>query len=207
MKIKIGDDGKTVYNIENNQKIGSMIDGKLVLDKNQEKLKETAENEKKDDKSDADKNIKKEDVKKSNVKKTKYEVTKDTTFTVSFGLVKVEDRYIIIQNDMVSYTSDSEPVWVKFRMWTYLEELKWKNDCLDYDARNKTQFLNINKLNEMKIKNLILDWSFSEIDDKFKLLHTDGKLSDESYSVFCGLLPNIANAIVNAMNDVLENNK
>jgi hypothetical protein len=52
-----------------------------------------------------------------------------------------------------------------------------------------------------------LDWSFSEIDNKFKLLHTDGVLSDESYSVFCGLLPNIANAIVNSMNDVLENNK
>lgn len=198
MKIKIGEDGKTVYD-ENNQKVGEMVNGNLIMDKTV-KEKNVVESKK-----DQNVIINKSD--KAEVKKTKYEVTKDTNFKIEFGLVRVDDRYIIIQKDYVSYTTESEPIWVKFRMWTYLEELKWKDECLEYNSQSKTQFLNVNKLNEIKIKNLILDWSFSEIDDKFRLLHTDGKLSDESYSIFCGLLPNIANTIVNLMNDVLENNK
>lgn len=198
MKIKIGEDGKTVYD-ENNQKVGEMVNGNLIMDK--------AVKEKNVVESKKDQNVIIHKSDKVEVKKTKYEVTKDTTFKIEFGLVRVDDRYIIIQKDYVSYTTESEPIWVKFRMWTYLEELKWKDECLEYNSQSKTQFLNVNKLNEIKIKNLILDWSFSEIDDKFRLLHTDGKLSDESYSIFCGLLPNIANAIVNLMNDVLENNK
>lgn len=198
MKIKIGEDGKTVYD-ENNQKVGEMVNGNLIMDKTV-KEKNVVESKK-------DQNVIIHKSDKVEVKKTKYEVTKDTTFKIEFGLVRVDDRYIIIQKDYVSYTTESEPIWVKFRMWTYLEELKWKDECLEYNSQSKTQFLNLNKLNEIKIKNLILDWSFSEIDDKFRLLHTDGKLSDESYSIFCGLLPNIANAIVNLMNDVLENNK
>lgn len=198
MKIKIGEDGKTVYD-ENNQKVGEMVNGNLIMDKTV-KEKNVVESKK-------DQNVIIHKSDKVEVKKTKYEVTKDTTFKIEFGLVRVDDRYIIIQKDYVSYTTESEPIWVKFRMWTYLEELKWKDECLEYNSQSKTQFLNVNKLNEIKIKNLILDWSFSEIDDKFRLLHTDGKLSDESYSIFCGLLPNIANAIVNLMNDVLENNK
>lgn len=198
MKIKIGEDGKTVYD-ENNQKVGEMVNGNLIMDK--------AVKEKNIIESKKDQNVIIHKSDKVEVKKTKYEVTKDTTFKIEFGLVRVDDRYIIIQKDYVSYTTESEPIWVKFRMWTYLEELKWKDECLEYNSQSKTQFLNVNKLNEIKIKNLILDWSFSEIDDKFRLLHTDGKLSDESYSIFCGLLPNIANAIVNLMNDVLENNK
>lgn len=198
MKIKIGEDGKTVYD-ENNQKVGEMVNGNLIMDK--------AVKEKNIIESKKDQNTIIHKLDKVEVKKTKYEVTKDTTFKIEFGLVRVDDRYIIIQKDYVSYTTESEPIWVKFRMWTYLEELKWKDECLEYNSQSKTQFLNVNKLNEIKIKNLILDWSFSEIDDKFRLLHTDGKLSDESYSIFCGLLPNIANTIVNLMNDVLENNK
>lgn len=198
MKIKIGEDGKTVYD-ENNQKVGEMVNGNLIMDK--------AVKEKNVVESKKDQNVIIHKSDKVEVKKTKYEVTKDTTFKIEFGLVRVDDRYIIIQKDYVSYTTESEPIWVKFRMWTYLEELKWKDECLEYNSQSKTQFLNVNKLNEIKIKNLILDWSFSEIDDKFRLLHTDGKLSDESYSIFCGLLPNIANTIVNLMNDVLENNK
>jgi hypothetical protein len=206
MRIKIGDDGKTVYNADTNKRIGVMNNGQLELDKEvQEEMNKTPE-------------IKQEEVKietqqenpappKKTINLTKYEISKDTNFTISFGLVQIDNRFVIIQKEHIPYTTGAETVWVKFRMWNYLEELKWKDECLEYNKELKTQYLDLNKLNEIKIKKLILDWSFSEVDNKFKLLHTDGVLSDESYSVFCGLLPNIANAIVNSMNDVLENNK
>ena len=66
---------------------------------------------------------------------------------------------------------------------------------------------NIEKLNERKIRRLLLDWSFGEYDDRLKLLHCDGMLSDESYSVFMGLYPSIAGTIVDMMNLVLESNQ
>ena len=91
-------------------------------------------------------------------------------------------------------------------MWTYQEQIKWKNQSNEYNNSIKSLFLNFNKLNELKIKNLILDWSFGEYDSSLKLLHCDGKLSDESYSIFKGLYPIIANTIVDLMNNVLENN-
>ena len=53
----------------------------------------------------------------------------------------------------------------------------------------------------------MLDWSFGEYDDRLKLLHCDGKLSDESYAMFMGLYPSIASTIVDMMNLVLESNQ
>ena len=92
-------------------------------------------------------------------------------------------------------------------MWTYDEELQWKADCLEYNSQTKIQSINYDKLNEIKLKNLLLDWSFAENEDRLKLLHCDGKLSDESYSIFNGLYPSIATCIVEMMNDVLESNQ
>ena len=53
----------------------------------------------------------------------------------------------------------------------------------------------------------MLDWSFAEHDDRLKLLHCDGRLSDESYAIFMGMYPSIASTIVDLMNLVLESNQ
>ena len=141
-------------------------------------------------------------------KRTKYEVTKDTFFVIRFGLFQMEDgRFIVIASDDVPKYEGAEAHWVKFRMWRYDEELKWKASCLEYDSKMKGQVINIDKLNERKLKSLLLDWSFGEYEDRLKLLHCDGRLSDESYSLLMGMYPSIVNAIVNLMNDVLENNR
>lgn len=141
-----------------------------------------------------------------NVKRSKYEVTPDTFFIVRFGLTIREDGgFYAINVNAAKDNPEVEEHWVKFRMWTYDEELKWKSDCLEFNAQSKTQYINIEKLNECKIKCLLLDWSFAEHDERLKLLHCDGRLSDESYSLFCGLYPVIANSIVELMNSVLEN--
>ena len=141
-----------------------------------------------------------------NIKRTKYEVTPETYFTVRFGLVERKDGgyYTVGGNELADYP-EAEPHWVKFRMWTYDEELRWKAEFMEFNAQSKTQYINIEKLNERKIKRLLLDWSFGEMEDRLKLLHCDGRLSDESYSMFRGLYPVIANRIVDMMNSVLEN--
>jgi hypothetical protein len=78
---------------------------------------------------------------------------------------------------------------------------------MEYNNVAKIQILNNDKLNEIKLKKLMLDWSFGEYDDNLKLLHCDNKLSDESYSMFMGMYPAIAKTIVDLMNLVLESNQ
>lgn len=141
--------------------------------------------------------------------RTKYEVTRDTYFVVRFGLMQKGEggRFIVIGEQDVPEHRGAEPHWVKFRMWSYDEELSWKSNCMEYSAADKCRILNINKLNEQKLKMLLLDWSFGECDDRLKLLHCDGRLSDESYCVLKCMYPAIVNAIIDLMNNVLENNQ
>ena len=142
------------------------------------------------------------------MKRTKYEITKDSYFVVKFGLYQKEDgRFVPIKEDAVDGTPEAELHWVKFRMWSYAEELKWKSEFLEYNNATKSQFLNVDRLNERKIRCLMLDWSFAEHDDRLKLLHCDGRLSDESYAIFMGMYPSIASTIVDLMNLVLESNQ
>lgn len=140
--------------------------------------------------------------------KTKYQISNDTFFVVKFGLLQREDgRFVpIAENDVYKYTG-AESHWVKFRMWNYGEQLKWKSQCTEFNNTTKMQYLNNDKLNQKKIKNLLLDWSFGVYEDRLKLLHCDGKLSDESYKILRGMYPSIINTIVDLMNYVLESNQ
>ena len=141
--------------------------------------------------------------------RTKYEVSRDTYSVVRFGLMQKGEggRFVVINEQSVPEHPESEIHWVKFRMWNYDEELNWKSNCTEYSAAAKGQVINIDRLNEQKLKMLLLDWSFGEYDDRLKLLHCDGRLSDESYCILKGMYPTIVNAIVYMMNDVLENNQ
>lgn len=142
------------------------------------------------------------------VKRTKYEVTKDSYFIVRFGLMQKEDgRFVPVKYTLISTFPSCEPHWVKFRMWNYGEELQWKSKFIEYNSNMKMQEVNKDKLDEYKIRHLMLDWSFGEYDDRLKLLHCDGVLSDESYGIFMGMYPSIASTIVDLMNLVLESNQ
>ena len=141
-------------------------------------------------------------------KKSKYHVTNDSYFIVKFGLLQQEDgRYVPITYESTDEFPKSEKHWVKFRMWYYNEQLQWKQSVMEYSTKAKMQILNQDKLNEIKLKKLLLDWSFESFDKNLALLHCDGKLSDESYEMFMGLHPSIAKTIVDLMNLVLENNQ
>lgn len=143
---------------------------------------------------------------KNAVSYTKYEVTPQSSFTIRFCIGFNDDRVNVYTEDAYQTMPELERHWVKFRMWTYEEELKWKNQCMEYDFQSRSFKLNPSKLDELKIRNLIKDWSFAEHEAKFKLLHVNKVLSDESYDIFKGFFPTIINNIIFLMNQVLENN-
>lgn len=141
-------------------------------------------------------------------RQSKYQVNKDSYFIIKFGLLRQSDgRFVPIDYASSDNYKDAEKHWVKFRMWNYMEQIQWKQSVMEYNSVAKMQVLNHDKLNEIKIKKLILDWSFGQYDDSLKLLHCDNLLSDESYDVFMWMHPSIARTIVNLMNSVLENNQ
>lgn len=143
---------------------------------------------------------------KKSVSYSKYEVRPDSEFTIRFCLGFKDERVVVYTEDAYLKLPDLERHWVKFRMWTFSEELAWKNQCMEYDHQTRNFKLNSTKLDEFKVRNLIKEWSFSEFDPKFKLLHVNKILSDESYDIFKGFFPSIINNIIFLMNQVLEQN-
>ena len=137
---------------------------------------------------------------------TPYEVRPDSVFYIKFGVVPRDGRMLVIPEDDVDFEKDAEKHWVKFKMWSYEQELEWKNDATEYDNSKRVHTLNADKLNEIKIRNLLLDWSFGEKEDSLKLFHINEILTDESLKVFNRLFPTIVRYIVERMNEVLEFN-
>ena len=138
--------------------------------------------------------------------KSKYEVRPDTSFVVRFGIMEDNDgKFFPVPANVMYDDPNVEMHWVKFRMWTYDEKRKWKSECMDFNASKKALEVNVEKMNERKIRSLLLDWSFGKSGDDMKLLHCEGELSNESYSMFLNLYPSIANTIVDLMNTVLDN--
>ena len=137
---------------------------------------------------------------------SRYEVRPDSEFEVRFCLGFKDDRVMVYTADAWLKHPELEQHWVKFRMWNYEEELAWKNQCMEYNSAMRTLVQNQARLDELKVRNLIRSWSFAKIDDRFRLLHVNRVLSDESYEVFRGFFPTIINNIIFLMNQVLEQN-
>ena len=137
---------------------------------------------------------------------TKYQVTKDSVFVIKFGIDFYDQRLIVINDYQVDDYPESQSHWVKFRMWTYKQQITWKDECMRFNNESRSFIIDNNKLNQLKVRRLIKDWSFAEHSDKFKLLHTNGVLSDQSYQIFKGFYPNVINAIIERMNRILQYN-
>lgn len=137
---------------------------------------------------------------------SKYEVRPDSEFKIEFCIGEKDGRIVVYTKEAVIQFPELESHWVVFRMWKYTEELDWKNRCQEYDVQSRSFKTNTNKLDELKIRYLIKSWSFENYDPKFKLLHANRYLSDESYDIFKGFYPTIINNIIFLMNQVLEHN-
>ena len=136
---------------------------------------------------------------------TKYEVTPESEFEVRFCLYFEEGRVRVFTEEAKVKYPECELHWVKFRMWTYREELDWRKQSQEYDGR--AYRLNTDKFDELKLRHLIKSWSLEQYDPKFKLLHVGGVLSDESLDLVKGLYPSIVENILYLMNQVLEGNR
>jgi hypothetical protein len=85
-----------------------------------------------------------------------------------------------------------------------MESMTWKQECMDFLQGYRVFNLNVNKFNELKVRRLLLDWSFKEFGDEHKLFHVNKQLTDESMDLFFRRFnPNIVQYVVNKMNEFL----
>lgn len=141
--------------------------------------------------------------------KSKYEIDKDTFFLVEFGVLFTDEQIVVIPKESFEEVDELaeefyEKHWVKFRMWNFLESQVWKQECMEFLQTHRIFNLNSNKFNELKVRRLLLDWSFKDYSDDHKLFHIHKQLTDESMDLFFKKFnPNIIHYVVNKMNEFL----
>ncbi len=133
----------------------------------------------------------------------KFELRKDDYFTLRFGLVIFENRWLLAKEEE---GEGIETCWVKFKMWSFEEEVSLKSQATQWDGQKRMHSLNHDFFNRLKIQKLLLDWSFSQENETFKLHRVQNSLTDESFGAFLRLHRNICSHIIDNMNRVLEYN-
>lgn len=131
----------------------------------------------------------------------KYEVSNDTTFEIDLFLQVKGKRWVVVADgkDVVRHR-------VVFRMWTYDEMVEMRKMATSYDAARRIHIIDQDALNRMKIQKLLVSWTFGNDNPRLELKHVNGVLTDESWTAFCRLQPNITNHIIYEMNKVYEYN-
>jgi len=130
----------------------------------------------------------------------KFEMTEEDNFKVKFRVGNVEGRWVI------SSDLDDELHWVEFRMWTFDEEIELRNRATHFNERRRLHFVDNDELNRMKVQKLLKGWSFSKDNERLKLHHVNGVLTDESWKAFTKVHTNIVRFILERMNAILEHN-
>lgn len=137
---------------------------------------------------------------------SKYHLKEDDTFIIKFGVLLFEGRWRVVDFEKLDSFPDAEKHWAKFKMLPYGLQNWIKEQSTKYDKLLRIHKFDGDLANRIKIQKLLIDWSFSDQDDKCKLHHVNGTMTDECYGLFEKMQPNIVNYIINKMNEVLDYN-
>ena len=132
----------------------------------------------------------------------KFEITPDTTFTVTIHARLLDGRWIL----MTGAGKDIETNTIVFRMWSYNEMIEMRKLATNYDAQKRIHAVDNDTLNRLKIQRLMKSWTFDKDNPRLKIQHVNGIMTDEGWSAFISLQPNIITYIIDEMNRVYEFN-
>lgn len=135
---------------------------------------------------------------------SKYQIKEDTCFYIRFGIIWDQQRLIVTYQDKLNPQIQSH--WLKFRMWSFQQCNKIKNDCCQLD-RYRNYIYNKVKLFRQQLKHLLIDWSFGIDNPNMRLMHVNKILSDESINLIMNMHPNILFFIQEKLKDILQGNK
>jgi hypothetical protein len=136
------------------------------------------------------------------VKPNRYEVTPDTIFKIVIHAKEKEGRWIL----MVGPGKGVDTNEVVFRMWTYDEMIEMRKMATTYDDKKRIHMIDQDALNRLKVQRLMTSWTFDKDNPRIRIQHVNGVMTDESWTAFTRLQPNILSYILDEMNKVFEFN-
>lgn len=136
------------------------------------------------------------------MKPGKFEITSDTTFTVFIHAKEKDGRWILMTGPGKGIETNS----VVFRMWSYNEMIDMRKMATSYDSQKRIHMIDNDALNRLKIQRLMVSWTFGEANSRLRIQHVNGVMTDESWTAFVNLQPNLSCHIIEEMNKVYEFN-
>jgi hypothetical protein len=135
--------------------------------------------------------------------KSCWQLQENEKFRIRFDLKEIDKRRVVLN---LSESLDSKTVehWVEFKMWDYHTMINMRKMATKHHRESGSFYVDHDLFNDIKIKNLLLDWSFAHIDPQMKLHHVNNSLTDDSFKMFRSLYPWVVSSIINKMNSVLE---
>lgn len=130
-----------------------------------------------------------------------FEANPDDVFQIDVFVRRKGNRWVVC-----SEPESTEQHWVRFRMWTFDEEIDLRKRATVYDKVNRLHLVDQDKMNRLKVQKLLLGWSFSAQNPRLKLHHVQGVLTDEGWKNFKRLHVNILRHVLETMNSILEAN-
>lgn len=131
-----------------------------------------------------------------------YEVTPEHTFDVKMYLMVKDKRWVIMNGSGEGVAEHT----VVIRLWNYDEMVGLRKQATNYDSNRRIHMVDQDLLNRLKIQKLVMSWTLESINPRLKLHRQQGSLTDESWTNFKKVQPNILQYIINQMNEVLELN-
>jgi hypothetical protein len=136
--------------------------------------------------------------------KSKWQLQADEKFKIRFILDESSKKTRVIMLSDETPKTDQAVHWVEFNMWDYHTMVEIRKKATKYYNESGTFYVDNDLFNDMKIRYLLQNWSFAEIDPQMKLFHQNGMLVDESFVLFKTLYPWVVNEILVRMSAVLE---
>lgn len=132
----------------------------------------------------------------------KFEITQDTVFTVNIHTKEKDGRWILMSGPGKGIESNQ----AVFRMWSYNEMIEMRKMSTSFDAQRRIHMIDNDMLNRLKIQRLMVSWTFDKDNPRLRIQHVNKVMTDESWTAFCSLQPNISSYIIEEMNKVYEYN-
>ena len=137
------------------------------------------------------------------VYKSKWQLQDNENFRIRFDLEEAEKKRITL-NLEESRNPNTVEHWVEFKMWDYSAMIVLRKRATKYHKESGSFYVDHDMYNDLKVRSLLADWSFSQIDPHMKLQHQNNSLTEDSFKMFRSLYPWVVSAIINKMNVVLE---
>lgn len=134
---------------------------------------------------------------------SKWTIKEDEQVRIRFAIFEPDNGKIMLTT-LEDKRKSTKEHWIDIKLWNYEKMIEMRKKAQKYHLDSRSFYIDQDILNDLKLKELIIDWSFGHEDPHMKLHHVNGILTDESLKIIKSLYPWVLEHIINKINLVLE---